>query len=132
VDEFLRRELAAASAIDDAARSSYERWKATQAKPQREMVFKTFEPKPQPRQQQSVTTMDAETQKKWDEWCDARIEKMMHELFMEAIARFVADYVRDRDSKLSVEIGQLYAELNLMTGIQRGEIAQIEGKADAA
>jgi hypothetical protein len=28
--------------------------------------------------------MDAEQQRRWDEWCDARIEKMMDDVFTDA------------------------------------------------
>lgn len=69
--------------------------------------------------------MDPEQQRRWDEWADARAEKMMRDVFIDAIAEFTTTYVQRENTKLREEIGQLRADLTLARAVMKGEILEI-------
>lgn len=73
-----------------------------------------------------VREMEPETNRRWDEWCDARIHKMMDDAYADAIAEFVVEYVGEKLKSVREEIGQLRADMNVQTGIARGQIAEIK------
>jgi hypothetical protein len=76
------------------------------AKRQRpEMVFKVHE-ESQP-MQQSAPTMDAETQRRWDAWCDARIEQYI-DANNEVVGEFVAEHVNKKLDQLRGEIEKAF------------------------
>jgi hypothetical protein len=132
-DPFLAQEIVAAVAESDAAFDFCEASEAQYAEHLKTrsgdlgLIYKTTE-QPPPGQ----PTMDAATEERWNAWCDARIEKMMHDVFKDAIVEFVGDYVHRHLKPMHEEIAALRADLTVQTAIARGEIAQIKGKADAA
>ena len=78
--------------------------------------------------QQGAAVMDAEQQRRWDAWCDARIEKMMHDVFTDAIAEFVSEYVAKQLKAVREEIAGLRADMTVQNAVQRGEISQLRGE----
>ncbi len=68
----LREELEAAFREDDRLRLELEQSeRISQAQPE------PAKPKAQPQQSQRVATMDAETQRAWEKWCDDRVCKLL-------------------------------------------------------
>ena len=91
------------------------------------IIRKTYEgPPPAP------PTFDAETQRRFDEWCDARIHARLAE-FADIIGEESGAALKAEIAKLQTEIGQLRADIAILQSIIRGEVASIkQGKADVA
>jgi hypothetical protein len=96
MDDGTRRMLEEAYAQDDRVRADFERWQTKQQQEQIErrcapfeLVHKTFAPVLQPRQS---AVMDAEQQRRGDEWATALIERAFaaQPLFSEAQAGVIA------------------------------------------
>jgi hypothetical protein len=118
---------------------NYEEWLASRPKRTTPM------PMQQP-QQSAPAVMDKATSDAWNKWMSDYVKEYVHHKFEiyseaaldgigEAFSLFRAEerkLVAEEIQKLREEIGQLRAEMTLATGIQRGEIAQLKGKADAA
>ena len=134
MDIDIRAELEKAFALDDAARASYEEWQRChearacnddgQPEPQPRIIRKTYQPPPETQ----VTTMDAATQARWDEWADAKIQRGI-----EVVARVIGEEVYKLLEEQRAEIGALRADLTLLQSITRGDVKQLKGKtSDAA
>lgn len=100
-----------------------------------EIVRKTYQPRPA--QQQQTAAMDPETQRGWDKWVKSHIDMAIHvyheqssEQLEEAIAEFVVTYVREKTTALrkefETELASLRADMNIQTGIARGEISELK------
>jgi len=111
-----RDEIKEAIALDDAHRQSYERWQARQAareaaqgEPEPEIIYKTYEPTAKLR----ATTMDSETEARWNVWCRAVIatELAEQEPFTktqsEIIARAFAMLREELREEFNREVGLL-------------------------
>lgn len=74
----------------------------------------------------------------WHRWCEAKIARALaaQPLFFEAQADVIAETISLLRAELRREfveqLAELRADLAVQTGIARGEIKQLRGKADAA
>jgi hypothetical protein len=132
MDSYTRKLLDEAYALDDAYRAKHEQPEAKQAKPQREMIYKTCEKQSMP---QHVRDLEPEVQARWDAWADAKMERRL-ETYTDVIGEecgLIEKRLREEIKKLAEEVGQLRAEITVLQGIRRGEIASFKfnsGKAD--
>ena len=71
--------------------------------------------------------MDAETQKGWDRWVRAHIQRES-EVLIDATVEYVVSrekLLRDEIAKLAEEVGQLRAELAVLRSIDRADVIDL-------
>jgi hypothetical protein len=117
MDDEITRLLEEARALDEIANAGsdelLDRVRRRNAPP-RELVYKTHEP--QPVQQQDVPT-----------------ELATKDWVIDGILPIIGEEIAEGDDKLREEIAALRADIAILQGIVRGEVASIkQGKADAA
>jgi hypothetical protein len=126
----LRAELQHALAADEEARADYERWEASQLQKRSggtELIYKTYEP---PMQQPSAA-MDAATEAKWNEWCDARIHvalekysKAYSEVIMDAVGEAFAIERKDMHDYVAKQVAKMLTkEIDWLMTFLKNEVA---------
>jgi hypothetical protein len=108
------------------------------------LVYKTYTQPARPVQQSSV--MDEATGRAWNKWLTDYVELALdanNETMVDVIAEFASEYVgkrlKDASAKLREELrkefaeqlGQLRADMNVQTGIARGEISELKSNVPA-
>ena len=69
-----------------------------------------------------IPVLDAETQARWDTWCDARIHKIV-----DVVVRIVGEETGLQDRKLRNQITKLRAELAILRTDVRKAIGHLPG-----
>ena len=66
----------------------------------------------------------------WDKWCDARIEKMMDEVYADRIGKLISAYDKKYIEALRTEIASLRADVGILRGIIKSHnVASIKASA---
>lgn len=123
--------------ISDANDLHYEQWMAKRAELDAragpDPIYKTTAEQPS-----AAARMDAATEARWNEWCQAHIQRALavQPLFSKAQKLVIADVISrlraEWRREIAEAVGSLRADLTVQTAIAKGEIAEIKGKRDAA
>jgi hypothetical protein len=102
------------------------------AERQRPVVRKIYESPPM-----QQNRMDSTTDADWQRWADGKIAAALErydEEMTEAIGEALGEIRKRLRTEFAAELGQLRADVEVLRGIVKGEIASIKdkGKADAA
>ena len=124
-------------AQDDKAREDFERYerqretRRAQLKTKSgdlDLIYKTHVPQPIPQQQQSAA-MDDATAKQWNSWLSTYVARELeanNKETEEVIVEFVCEYVQKHLKSVREEIASLRADMNVQTGVARGEIKELK------
>jgi hypothetical protein len=133
MNSYTRKLLDEAFALDDEMREKCARWDAKraereQAQARTQTIYKTTYEPPPAQQQQTSSTMTPEQQKPWDEWLNSRV---MH--ILDTVVEVIGEEVGAEHKQLREEIAGLRADVAILQGIIKGEVAQLKsGKASDA
>jgi hypothetical protein len=87
-----------------------------------EIVSKRFEP---PAPQESTSVMGGETQAKWDNWCDARVERQIESL-AEVVGSETARNEKKLEQRLLARIESPQEELTKIRSMVEGNVTPID------
>lgn len=109
-----------------------EMWQ-TPTKPQQpEIIYKTFA---QPAPQQQSAAMDTETQRKWERWCDDRIERALaaySEQLLDGVGEAISLLRAELRKEFQTELAALRADQTIDRAITRGEVSSLRAEVPAA
>jgi hypothetical protein len=94
------------------------------------LVYKTYQTPPGQSQQQSTSTMDEQTQKLWDAWIEAHLEKFWEDKLMPAIGYALSKIRKQARDHTDERVGKVRADLTVQNTAQRDEVQSLRGSVN--